>query len=86
MRPRLSTALLAATALTLSIAAPLIAASPATAQDQAVAPAPVGPVAEPTFRRASEQVLALAEAAVAQPGASPAMAVVMVRRGSPPVI
>lgn len=77
MRRPLLTVLLAASAL----AGPLRAA-PAHAQ----APAAVTPVPTADFQRAVDQVLAHARAAAEQPGASPALAVVLVRRGEPPVV
>lgn len=76
MRRPLLTILLAAAVPAVCMAAPL-----ARAQTSAVAPA-----AEADFRRAAGAVLGLARAAADQPGASPALAVVMVRRGQPPVI
>lgn len=77
MRPFL-TLLLAATTLTAPVSVLAQTAAPA-----AVAPAPV---TEADFRRAAETVLGLARAAEAQPGAAPALSIVMVRRGQPPVI
>lgn len=78
MRRTLLTVLLAATALT----APAVAQTPAA---HAVAATPA-PVTEADFRRAADAVLGLARAAQAQPGAAPALSVVMVRRGQPPMI
>lgn len=77
MRRPILTLLLAATAL----AGPL-AGSPVLAQ----APAASAPASDADFRRAAGIVLDLARAAAAQPGASPALSVVLVRRGEAPVI
>lgn len=76
MRRPLLTLVLAAAASATPLAAPL-----ARSQTPAVAPADAS-----DFRRAADAVLALARAAEDQPGASPALAVVMVRHGEPPVI
>jgi CubicO group peptidase (beta-lactamase class C family) len=82
-RPLLAV-LLSTAALTAPVA--VLAQTPASATPAlAAAPTPV-PVAETDFRRAAEVVLGLAQAAQAQPGAAPALSVVMVRRGEPPVI
>ena len=78
MRRALLTALLTATALT----APVAAQTPAPAAP-AVAPAPPS---DEAALRAARTVLAMAQAAQAQPGASPALSVVLVRRGRPPMI
>lgn len=78
MRRTLSTVFLAATALTAPVS--VLAQTPTPA---ASAPAPV---TEADFRRAADTILGLARAAEAQPGAAPALSIVMVRRGQPPVI
>ncbi|MDO1558014.1 serine hydrolase [Brevundimonas sp. 2R-24] len=48
--------------------------------------AAVAPVSDADFQRASQQLLDLARAAQVAPGASPAMAVIIVRRGQAPII
>ncbi|MBN8529122.1 MAG: beta-lactamase family protein [Caulobacterales bacterium] len=75
MRRAFLIALLAATPLS----------GPVAAQTSAPAVAPAPPSDE-TVLRAARTVLALAQAAQAQPGASPALSIVLVRRGQPPMI
>ena len=77
MRRPLLTALLAA-----AVSAAPIAGAPVRAQTTAA----LAPAAGADFRRAAETVLGLARAAAEQPGASPALAVVLVRRGDTPLI
>ena len=79
MRPYFLTALSAA----------LVLAAPASAgiTDPAVSTAPqVAPAGEADFGRAADAVLGLVRTAAAQPGASPAMAVVLLQRGQPPLV
>lgn len=72
---------------TAALTAPVAALAQTPAPTAAVsAPAAPAPVSEADFRRAVDAVLGLAQAAQAQPGAAPALSVVMVRRGEPPVI
>lgn len=77
MRRPLLTALLAA-----AVSAAPIAGAPVRAQTTAA----LAPAAGADFRRAAETVLGLARAAAEQPGASPALSVVLVRRGDTPLI
>lgn len=79
MRPHLLTALSAALVLATPVAAEIGIAPAASA-------AQVEPAGDADFRRAADTVLGLARAASEQPGAAPALSVVMVRRGRPPVI
>lgn len=80
MRRPLLTLLLAASAL----AGPAMAAQ-ALPQAAAVAPAPAA-ASEADFRRAADAALALSRAVAEQPGAPPALSVVVVSRGRPPLI
>jgi CubicO group peptidase (beta-lactamase class C family) len=62
-------------------------ASPAQAQVAARAPvASVQQASATDFQRAADRVIALLEGVAEQPGAPPAMAVVLVRRGQAPVV
>ncbi|MBX9576806.1 MAG: serine hydrolase [Caulobacteraceae bacterium] len=79
MRPALTAVLSACVAL-----APLTTAAQ-TAPTTGIA-APLAPADAAAFDRAAATVLERMRVAAATPGASPAMAVVMVRRGHPPVI
>lgn len=78
MRRALLTVLLAATAL----AGPAVAQAP----DPAASVATPAPPSDEAAIRAAQTVLAMARAAEAQPGASPALSIVLVRRGRPPMI
>lgn len=80
MRRPLLTLLLAASVL----AGPAVAAHPLP-QTAAAAPAPV-PASEADVRRAADAVFGLARAVADQPGAPPALSVVVVSRGRPPLI
>lgn len=82
MARRLLIAFLAASALT----TPACAQTAATAPMPAAAVASVSPESEADFRRAADRVVALMEAAAATPGAAPAMSMVLVRRGQPPLV
>ena len=80
MRRPLLTLLLAASAL----AGPAIAAQ---SLEQTVAAAPASTAAsEAAFRRAADTVFGLGRAVADQPGAPPALSVVVVMRGRPPLI
>jgi len=81
MRRSLITLLLAAAVL----AGPVVAGPRPARAAAAAMPAPVA-TSEADFRRAADAVFALARAAADQPGASPAMSLVMVMRGRPPLI
>lgn len=79
MRRALLTALLAATALS----APVMAQ---TSPEPVPAATAITPPSDAAAIRAAQTVLDMARAAAAQPGAAPAMSVVLVRRGHPPMI
>lgn len=79
MRPYLFPTLTAA--LVLALPAPARAEAPSATVAPRTAPAD-----EAAFRRAADAVLGLAQAAAEQPGASPALSVVLVQHGRPPLI